>query len=204
MPGNVCVTLAAVIALATVSLTGCSHDAARRKDSAETSVPAATSSTPEAPNAPLPPPEALTDVLSRLADPAVPGSDKLNLIEGSTPETAPALDRFTNATRDGGYLPMTFAANNIARSAKDPSKVTATIVVTTGNPERREFTFPMDFSSFQGGWQLSRKTAEMLLALSNARSSTPAPPPSAPEPAPNLPPAPQPSPEPGPIPTPTP
>jgi hypothetical protein len=101
---------------------------------------------------------------------------------------------------------MTFAANNIARSAKDPSKVTATVVVTTANPERRDFTFPMEFNPFQGGWQLSRKTAEMLLALSNSRSSTTAPPPSAPEPAPapNLPPAPQPSPEPGPTPTPTP
>lgn len=204
MSGNVCVTLAAVIALTTVSLTGCSHDAARRMDSADSSLPAATSSAPESPNAPLPPPEALTDVLSRLADPAVPGSEKLNLVEGSTPETASALDRFTNATRDGGYLPMTFAANNIARLAKDSSKVTATVVVTTANPERRDFTFPMEFNSFQGGWQLSRKTAEMLLALRNSRSSTTAPPPSAPEPPPNLPPAPQPSPEPGPTPTPTP
>src|SRR4051794_1381014 len=200
MPGNVCVTLAAVIALATVSLTGCSHDATKRMDSAETSVPAATSSTPESPNAPLPPPEALTDVLPRLADPAVPGSDKLNLVQGAGPETGGALDRFTTASRDGGYLPMTFVANNVAWSSQSPSNVTATVVVHTAHPEHREFTFPMEFTSFQGGWQLSRKTAEMLLAMQNAGTL----PPTSPSPPPSSAPAPQSTAEPSPAPAPSP
>ncbi|MBI2703028.1 MULTISPECIES: hypothetical protein [Mycobacterium] len=182
MSGNVCVTLGAAAAAVAMLVTGCSHNTARQLDSAQPPGPPPSSITAVAPpTAPLPPPEALTDVLTRLADPAVPGSNKLNLVQGSTPEAAAALDRFTNAARDGGYLPMTFVANNVGWSATDPSCVTATVVVTTANPDRREFTFPMEFTSSQGGWQLSRKTAEMLLALQNARSSTasspaPAPP----------------------------
>ncbi|MBX9641095.1 MAG: hypothetical protein K2X97_15550, partial [Mycobacteriaceae bacterium] len=81
-------------------------------------------------------------------------------------------------------LPMTFAANNVAWSATHPGCVMATVVVTTANPDRREFTFPMEFTSSQGGWQLSHKTAEMLLALQNSRRSTPPPSPSPPGPAP--------------------
>jgi hypothetical protein len=200
MSGNVCVTLSTAATAVVVLVTGCSHNTARQLESAQTPGPPPTSITSVAPpSAPLPPPEALTDVLSRLADPAVPGSDKLNLVQGSTPEAAAALDRFTKAARDGGYLPMTFAANNVAWSATDPGCVVATVVVTTANPDRREFTFPMEFTPSQGSWQLSRKTAEMLLALQNSRSSTassPAPP--------SPPPSPPPSSEAGPTPTPSP
>lgn len=156
-----------------VGLTSCSHDdTAKKLNSTETSMLPATSTTLAAPpTAPLPPPEAFTDLLNRLADPAVAGNDKLALVEGSGPDTAAALDRFTAASRDGGYLPMTFRTDNLAWSVKDPSDVTATVVVTTANPEHREFTFPMEFKSVAGGWQLSRKTAEMLLAMQSARST---------------------------------
>jgi len=58
----------------------------------------------------------------------------------------------------------------------------ATINVKTSQANNRNFTFPMEFTPFQGGWQLSRRTAEMLLALGNspapAPESTPAPAPS--------------------------
>ncbi|OBJ82452.1 hypothetical protein [Mycobacterium asiaticum] len=202
MSGNVCVTLGTAIAVA-AALTGCSQQAARRMDSAEPP-PAATSSVVTPPSAPLPPPEALNDLLFRLADPAVPGNDKLNLVEGSTPETAEALDNFTTAARDGGYLPMGFAANNIAWSGANPSHVTSTVVVTTANPDRREFTFPMEFVPFQSGWQLSRKTAAMLLGLSNSHSSTTPVPPPPPAPSPPLPPPPEPVPPPSPEPSPGP
>lgn len=210
MSGNVCVTLGTAAAAVVMLVTGCTHNTARQLESAQTPGPPPSSIiTVTPPSAPLPPPEALTDVLARLADPAVPGSDKLNLVQGSTSEAAAALDRFTNAARDGGYLPMTFTANNVAWSATDPSCVTATVVVTTANPERREFTFPMEFTPTQGGWQLSRKTAEMLLALQTSRSSTasspsspaPAPPPSS---APATPAPTSPSPEAGTAPTPSP
>ena len=204
MSGNVCVTLGTATAAVVMLVTGCSHNTARQLESAQTPGPPPTSIISAAPpSAPLPPPEALTDVLSRLADPAVPGSDKLNLVQGSVPEAAAALDRFTNAARDGGYLPMTFTANNVAWSATDPGCVLATVVVTTANPDRREFTFPMEFTPSQGGWQLSRKTAEMLLALQNSRSSTPPPAPSGPPPSPP-PPSPAPTPEAGPTTAPSP
>ncbi|ORX01690.1 hypothetical protein AWC27_00115 [Mycobacterium szulgai] len=198
----VCVPLLTAIVTAVLSLVGCSQNDHKKSPAAEPSVPPATSSVvPARPTGPLPAPEALTDVLSRLADPGVPGANKLNLVEGSTPETAAALDRFTTAARDGGYLPMTFAANNLAWSDRNPSDVMATVVVTTAQPNNRQFTFPMEFTPAQGGWQLSRRTAEMLLALQNSRNSTP---PSTPVPAPAPEPGPAPAPEPSPSETPAP
>jgi hypothetical protein len=145
------------------------------------------------PTTPLPAPEALIDVLNRLADPSVPGVNKVNLVEGATPESADTLDKFIAALRDNGYLPMTFAADNIAWSDKHPSNVMATISVKTSQANNRKFTFPMEFTPSpppQGGWQLSRRTAEMLLALGNSPApNTPAPSP-APAPAPESTPAP--------------
>ena len=135
--------------------------------------PGATSSPPAVPPAaPLPPPEALTDVLGRLADPNVPGTNKLNLVEGATPESAATLDKFTNALRDNGYQPMTFVADNIAWSDRNPADVMATITVKTARANNGVFTFPMEFTPSQGGWQLSKRTAEMLLALGNSPSSS--------------------------------
>lgn len=117
----------------------------------------------------------------------MPGTNKVQLIEGATPENAAALDRFTTALRDGSYLPMTFAANDIAWSDNKPSDVMATVVVTTAHPDNREFTFPMEFVSFKGGWQLSRQTAEMLLAMGNSPDSTPSATSPAPAPSPTPP-----------------
>jgi len=145
---------------------------------------------------PLPAPQTLTDLLGRLADPNVPAADKVNLIEGATPESAGTLDKFTTALRDNGYLPMTFAANDIAWSDKNSANVMATIVVNTAKTDNGTFTFPMEFTPFQGGWQLSRRTAEMLLALGKSpatTSSTPTRPPTPP-----LPPPPEPVPVPAP------
>jgi hypothetical protein len=124
-------------------------------------------------------------VLARLADPNVPGADKVNLVEGATPESAATLDKFVNALRDNGYLPMTFAANNIAWSDKIPSHVMSTVTVNTAEPNNPNFTFPMEFTPVQGGWQLSRATAEMLLAISRSPAaptpgSPPGPPPAPP------------------------
>lgn len=213
MQRNICVTLAkatTLFAAVALALTGCSPDETKNSSSTTPSnAPAPTSLSSAPPPAALPTPEALTDVLARLADPAVPGADKLNLVEGANQETAAALDRFTTASRDGGYLPMTFAANDIAWSDKNPSDVVAMVVVTTANPERPVFTFPMEFTRFQGGWQLSKRTAETLLALQKSGGSTTAPQPSsAPPPAPTGSPAPAPtgpgpSPEPSPSPSPT-
>lgn len=173
------VALIAVAALAAFGLAGCSPSQPKIASSpAAPAPPATTIPVVTAPTAPLPGPEALNAVLARLADPTVPGADKVSLVEGATPESAGTLDKFVNALRDNGYLPMTFAANNVAWSDKNPSHVMATVTVNTAQPNNPTFTFPMEFTPFQGGWQLSRRTAEMLLALSK---SPPAP---APEPAP--------------------
>lgn len=183
MHRHLCVALGAAGVVAALGLSGCSHRESNISSSAAPSAaPVVTTPIAAPPAAPLPAPEALTDVLNRLADPGVPGINKVDLIEGATPESAATLDKFTTALRDGGYLPMTFAANNIAWSDKNPSNVVATISVNTSQANNRAFTFPMEFAPFQGGWQLSRRTAEMLLALGSSQGATP--PASTPAPAP--------------------
>jgi hypothetical protein len=193
----IAVNAAAVVAA--LGLSGCSSgDSKNSSSAAESAAPAASSPLAAPPAAPLPPPEALTDVLSRIADPNVPGINKVNLIEGATPESAATLDTFTNALRDNGYQPMTFVADNIAWSDKNPSDVMATITVKAAHANNGAFTFPMEFTPTQGGWQLSKRTAETLLALGNSPAittpaSTPAPAP-APSSAPTEAPAPSPAP----------
>jgi hypothetical protein len=127
--------------------------------------------TPQTP--PLPPPQALTDVLYRLADPAVPGTQKLSLVESATPDDAAALEKFATALVDGGYAPPTFNATDIAWSDKDPADVVATVNVTSPNRDAPGFSFPMEFKPYQGGWQLSHQTADMLLGLGNSQTATP-------------------------------
>jgi hypothetical protein len=193
-------TLIAVIAAAILGLSGCSSHGSKPSASDTESAAPTTSSPPAVPpTAPLPPPEALTDVLAKLADPNVPGTNKLNLVEGATPDSAATIDKFTNALRDNGYQPMTFVADNIAWSDRNPADVQATITVKTARANNGVFTFPMEFAPFQGGWQLSKRTAQMLLALGNSTGpsttlSTPPPPPPAPPAPPPPPPAPAPPP----------
>jgi hypothetical protein len=113
----------------------------------------------------------LTDVLYRLADPAVKGSDKLDLIEDTTPGDAATIDRFAFALRDNGFSPLTCTATDIAWSGHVPGNALATINITTSNPTQSGgFTFPMEFHPFRDGWQLSRQTADMVLAFGNART----------------------------------
>lgn len=186
-------TLSAATVVVAVGISGCSsHQQPRIASSAPAAAPATSSTVVVTPTTPLPPPDALTDILARLADPNVPGINKVSLVEGATPESAGSLDKFTNALRDNGYLPMTFVAHDIAWSDKTPSDVVATIDVNTAQPANGSFHFPMEFTPFQGGWQLSRRTAEMLLTLGNSPA---VPPPN---------PAPVPAPEPAPVPTPSP
>ena len=135
------------------------------------------------PAAPLPPPEVLTDVLYKLADTSVPGAQKLNLIEGATGDNAAQIDTFGKALQDNQYTPLDFTAENIAWSDGDPGNVTADVTVHSQNPALgRGFTFPMEFRPFQGGWQLSRTTADILLTLGQNQASPPAPAPPSPTP----------------------
>ncbi len=198
MHRHLSVALSAATAVAAFALSACSPDQPRVASSPTSSAPPAISSPLAAPpTAALPAPEALTDVLNRLTDPNVPGADKVKFVEGATPESAQTLDKFISALRDNGYLPMTFAAKNIDWSDKNPSNVTATVSVNTGQKNNGNFTFPMEFTPSQGGWQLSRRTAEMLLALGISPAATPPAPaatPPAPAPTPETTPAPVPSP----------
>lgn len=118
--------------------------------------------------------------MARLADPDVPGTEKLILVEDTGPPDAVALDRFAAALRDSGFTPVTFTADELRWSDNRPGDVIATI--TAAGPESTpagagpgQFAFPMEFRPSERGWQLSRATAEMLLAFGNARTEPPAP-----------------------------
>lgn len=154
-------------------LSGCSHDAP----------PAATPQAPSTARAPaqgatLPNPQALTGVLDRLADPAVPGAQKTSLVEATTAQDSAALDKFTKALSDNQMLPLTFVATDLAWSTTDPGNVSATVNIIPPAPkDGSAFTFPMDFKPAQGGWQLSRDTADMLLAFGDNPTPAPATPP---------------------------
>jgi hypothetical protein len=182
--------LGAATIVAALALSGCSnHDEA--KTATGPVDPSAPAISAPSTSAALPAPEALTDVLYRLADPAVKGSDKLALVEGTTPDDAATIDKFAAALRDGGFTPLTFTAADIRWSDRQADDALATINVTTSNPANPGgFTFPMEFRSHQGVWQLSRQTAEMLLAFGNARTEATGASPRPPDaPAPPTPPA---------------
>jgi hypothetical protein len=204
MRRNFTIAISAATAAAVLGLSGCSSHESKISSSVPSSAAATSSPPAPPPAAPLPPPESLTDVLSRLADPNVPGASKLNLIEGATPDSAATVDKFTNALRDNGYQPMTFVADNIAWSDKNPSDVMATITVRTARANNGVFTYPMEFTPFQGGWQLSKRTAHMLLDLGNSPSTTTPVPGPAPSPPPALAPTPGPTGAPAPAPPPAP
>jgi hypothetical protein len=167
--------LRAAAAIAVLWVSGCSTHG----DSSslpESVTPSPTTVTAFRYSGPLPAAEALTDVMYRLADAAVPGSDKLQLIENASPSEAAALDNFAAALRDGGFTPVTVTATDIRWSDADPGDTLATIKVTTTNPGNSnpgnpgEFTFPMEFRPTGDGWQLTRETADMLLEVGNART----------------------------------
>lgn len=158
---------AGALALAGALLAGCGHGDSQPAASAPP-MPTVSSTTVTDPGPP-PPPEALTDVMARLTDPAVPGAEKLPLVQNSVPTDAPALDQFSAALRDGGFTPVVVKTTGV-RWAGAPGEVLATVTMSTTNPANPgEFSFPMEFRSSPGGWQLTRDTAEMLLAFGNAR-----------------------------------
>ena len=208
--------LSAAATAAALGLGGCAQsgdpESAGTTATVETSPAPSVGLAPPGPPArggpPLPAPAALTDVMGRLADPALPGDQKIVLIENGTADEAAGLDRFATALRDNGALPLTFEVRDMAWSQADPGNVVATVVVRTSNPQTGEFTYPMEFAPADESWQLTRRTADLLLELDGEPGAPPpAPPPEPgppapnPEPGPPAPPAPAP---PSPTPTPTP
>lgn len=112
----------------------------------------------------LPQPAPLLDVLTRISDPAIPGRDKLNLVEGATDSDATALDAFTTALRDNQLAPLTFSVTGIVASDREPGLVSADVTITPSGPDAAPFAFPMEFRGVDNTWQLSRHTADLLLA----------------------------------------
>jgi hypothetical protein len=159
---------------AVLGLPGCSKDedgASPQTAAPSTSASLSAAALPQA--APLPAPDALAAVLYRLADVAVPGPQKLNLVEGATPESAAVFDQFANALINGGYTPVKFDVRDVNWSDRDPSDVMAHVDITSSNSHGPRFAFPMEFKPYQGGWQLSARTADVLLAF---RTDTTEPP----------------------------
>ncbi len=115
-------------------------------------------------------------MLVRLSDPAVPGADKIGLVELATADDAAALDKFGKALADNGALPLTFEAIDLKWSETEVGNVVATVNVTTANKPPGKFSFPMEFTPVRDGWQLTRKTANLLLEFGEGATATSPPP----------------------------
>ena len=166
--------LALTAVVAALALSGCADDGSTEPVAAPPWTSAATTTAP--PASPLPAPEALADVLYRLTDAAIPGADKLNLIEGAKPADAATIDKFATALRDGGYLPLILEVTDLGWSDRHPGYVTADVAVKTADPDTGGFNFPMEFKPTGQDWQLSQDTAQTLLAFGNAHTDgTPTP-----------------------------
>lgn len=168
--------LAAVAAALLLGVVACGNDT--HPAASESSSPTTTASSVIAappPDVPLPPPEALTDVLYRLSDTSIPGDQKVDLVEGAGAGDE-RLDKFGKALADSGYTPVGFTAENIAWATDSPGNVTADVTVHSQNPAMANgFTFPMEFKpDGHGGWQLSKTTADILLTY-NQNPALPTP-----------------------------
>ena len=169
--------LSTAATVAMLGLPGCSNDednASRETAATSTSASPSAAAAPQV--APLPPPDALAGVLYRLADAAVPGPQKLNLVEGATPESAAVFDQFANALINGGYTPVKFDVREVNWSDRDPADVVANVDISSSNSHGPRFAFPMEFKPYQGGWQLSARTADVLLAFRSDTAEPPATP----------------------------
>jgi hypothetical protein len=125
----------------------------------------------------LPPATTLTDLMGRIADTNIPSADKVGLVQYGTPADAAALDRFAKALNDSGYAPLTFEATDLTWSQDQPGNVIALITIKAGGAAQadKDLKFPMEFSPQQDSWQLTRKTADLLLQMGQSPTATPTP-----------------------------
>jgi hypothetical protein len=165
--------------VAALGLSGCSDDTstAPSPTAGPLTMPPTVAPSPTETGAPLPPPTALTDVMGRLADPNVPGTDKVALVQNGTPADAEALDRFGKALSDSGYMPLTFEARDLTWAQDQQGNVIANIAIKTANPQAagKDLQFPMEFSPQQDTWQLTRQTADLLLQVGQQSTAPPPP-----------------------------
>jgi hypothetical protein len=171
------VVVVAALAIAGYLLFGGDSTDTAARSSAPITTPLAVAPVP-APTGPLPAPEALTDVLYKIVDPAVPGDQKIPFVEAASGDYTAKFDQFSKALGDNGFLPIDIAATNVAWASYPQGNVTADVSIHSQNPSLANgFTFPMEFKPTpDGGWQLSRTTADILLKFAQD-PATPAPPP---------------------------
>jgi hypothetical protein len=164
------VVLSAATTVAALGISGCAGGDRSPLSAPRAPEPPALAA-PPADAGPLPAPEALADVVYRLADTAVPGADKLTLVHNTAPADIAALDAFGTALRDNGFTPITVTATDVRWSDTRPEHVLSTITITTADQDDPgEFAFPMEFQPAAGGWRLTRETADLLLVFGSARS----------------------------------
>ncbi|OHT49102.1 hypothetical protein BKG71_18250 [Mycobacteroides chelonae] len=169
---------------AVLALTACSSSNDKAAPaSASATQPASSAAAAAVPNHPLPDPAVLTDVLNRLADPNLPGAEKITAVQGATPEQ---LDKFTKAIGDAGFSPLSFTVKDPKWSTETQGDVEAVVTINSPSPKMGGFAVPMSFSPEGEGWKLSKRTSDLLLktGTSLAGTATPheAPPAGAPAP----------------------
>ena len=170
--------LSAVTIVAALGLSSCSDDdpgSAPSPTPVPLTTPPTVSPSPTVTGAPLPAPTAFTDVMGRLADPAIPGTDKVGLVQYGTPADAAALDRFAKALNDSGYAPLTFDATDLMWAQGQQGNVIANVTMKPGGPAATDtnLKFPMEFSPQADTWQLTRQTADLLLQIGQQPTAPP-------------------------------
>jgi hypothetical protein len=114
----------------------------------------------------------LTDVLYRLADTSIPAEQKVGLVQYATADDQPVLANFGEALKANGFAPLHVAAADLAWSSQ-PGNVLANVTISSTNPTPKPFTFPMEFNPIRDAWQLTRRSADQLLPLVAATTTTP-------------------------------
>lgn len=178
--------LAAGAAVLTLSACSGSGDKASPTSSSAAQPAATSAAAAAAPDHPLPDPAALNDVLNKLADPNLPGTEKITAVQGATPEQ---LDKFTKAIGDAGFSPLSFTVKDPKWSTETPGDVEAVVTINSPSPKMGGFAVPMSFSPEGEGWKLSKRTSDLLLktGTSLAGTGTPHETPPAGAPAPQVP-----------------
>lgn len=180
---------------AVLALTACSssNDKAAPASSSTTQPASSAAAAAAVPDHPLPDPAVLTDVLNRLADPNLPGAEKVTAVQGATPEQ---LDKFTKAIGDAGFSPLSFTVKDPKWSTETAGDVEAVVTINSPSPKMGGFAVPMSFSPEGQGWKLSKRTSDLLLKTGTSLAGTAAPheAPPAGAPAPQAPAAPTPTP----------
>jgi hypothetical protein len=156
------VVLSAVTIVAALGLAGCVDSAPPSAAPGQRSPQTAIQGGPTA--APLPSPDTLADVLSRLADTSIPAEQKVGLVQYATVDDQPVLGNFGEALAASGFVPVIVTAADLVWSPQ-PGNVLATVTIATADPAVKPFTFPMEFTPVHGSWQLTQRTAEQILPM---------------------------------------